>query len=183
MQAALEELGRGGYDGFRVDAVATNAGVNKTSIYRRWPNKLALVSAALRARPWVRAEPPDLGNVRDDLIASLDIITESFNAVQFRDSESLLRTSEPVPELQELVTSMRDEFFERQAVIIERGIARGELPADTDARFLLENVCSLLGTRTMRMRERVSRPYIARLVDLCLSGAVHGGANRSEVRH
>src|SRR5437763_1966550 len=45
LDAALVELARSGYAGFRMDAVASSAAVNKTTIYRRWPSREALVAA------------------------------------------------------------------------------------------------------------------------------------------
>src|SRR3954468_5657962 len=45
LDAAIVELARSGYHGFRMDVVAARAAVNKTTIYRRWPNRAALVTA------------------------------------------------------------------------------------------------------------------------------------------
>ena len=180
LQAALDELVRGGYDGFRVDSVAANAGVNKTSIYRRWPNKFALVSAALRTRPSLNVDTPNLGSLRADLIAMLEIVIDATNAVQYRDSDTLLRTAEPQPELIALMTDIREEFFARQMLLIDRAIERGELAKNTDGRFLLESLCSLLYNRLVRQRERVPLPEIERLVDLMLTGALNGGSAKAD---
>ena len=46
--ATAEELTRVGYAAFRVEDVAARSGVNKTTIYRRWPTKPELVTAAVR---------------------------------------------------------------------------------------------------------------------------------------
>ena len=45
LTATAEELGRSGYAALRIEDVAERAGVNKTTIYRRWPTKAALVKA------------------------------------------------------------------------------------------------------------------------------------------
>ncbi len=44
--AALEVLGRRGYAAFTIEAVAEAARVGKTTIYRQWPTKLALIADA-----------------------------------------------------------------------------------------------------------------------------------------
>lgn len=47
LTAALESMARDGYAGMSVDAVAEAAGVTKPTIYRRWPSKEDLATAAL----------------------------------------------------------------------------------------------------------------------------------------
>lgn len=47
LEHALVELSREGLDGLSIDRIARAAAVNKTTIYRRWPTREALVAAAL----------------------------------------------------------------------------------------------------------------------------------------
>ncbi len=46
LRAALTELGRGGFRLLTIDAIAARAGVGKMTVYRRWPNKAAVVMDA-----------------------------------------------------------------------------------------------------------------------------------------
>ena len=48
LEAALEELGDVGYGALTIESVAARAGVGKSTIYRHWPGKLALVEDAFR---------------------------------------------------------------------------------------------------------------------------------------
>ncbi len=52
---ALEMLTAKGYRELTVDAVAERAGVAKTTVYRRWPSKGALVAAAIAPMPHAAA--------------------------------------------------------------------------------------------------------------------------------
>ena len=64
LDLALEELARVGYHRLSVPAVAARAGLNKTSVYRRWPTKGALVGAALAGALGHDAPLPDTGALR-----------------------------------------------------------------------------------------------------------------------
>lgn len=47
MTAALDQLEQSGYERLSMEQVAKRAGVGKAALYRRWPNKLAMVIDAL----------------------------------------------------------------------------------------------------------------------------------------
>src|SRR6185295_9553640 len=70
LDAAILELARSGHAGFRMEAVASRAEVNKTTIYRRWPSRAALVTAVVeRMRTPLRESPlPDTGQLEGDLL-------------------------------------------------------------------------------------------------------------------
>ena len=55
-----------GYASLRVEDVAARAGVNKTTIYRRWPAKSDLVIAALDALRDQTQIDPDTGSLREE---------------------------------------------------------------------------------------------------------------------
>ena len=70
LAAAWDQLLEGGYANFTIDAVASKAGTSRSVLYRRWPDRDALITATIdfgfrSARP----EPPDTGSLRDDAIA------------------------------------------------------------------------------------------------------------------
>jgi TetR/AcrR family transcriptional regulator, regulator of autoinduction and epiphytic fitness len=46
LRAAVEELAEAGYGSFTIESVAARAGVGKSTIYRHWPEKLALIADA-----------------------------------------------------------------------------------------------------------------------------------------
>ncbi|HWL87667.1 MAG TPA: helix-turn-helix domain-containing protein, partial [Polyangiaceae bacterium] len=70
LENTVEEFGRSGYSGLRVEEIAARSGVNKTTIYRRWPTKDDLVVAAIQwISPYKR--PPNTGSLRTDLLGML----------------------------------------------------------------------------------------------------------------
>lgn len=78
LDAAWAQLVSGGYGAFTFDAVAERAGTSKPVIYRRWPNREALVVAAVQHFFTRSSLPvPDTGTLRGDLIALLTQTNES----------------------------------------------------------------------------------------------------------
>src|SRR5882672_8326758 len=71
LSATLELFAEHGYAGLSVEAVALHAGVNKTTIYRRWPTKVDLLGAALFSLRDEEPEPPNTGSLREDLFTVL----------------------------------------------------------------------------------------------------------------
>ena len=62
-------------DAMSIEAVAARAGVGKATIYRRWPNKEALIVDAVTS---IKGAVPPVGgeSVRDDLVTLLDRVSQ-----------------------------------------------------------------------------------------------------------
>lgn len=77
LDAAWEQLQSEGYAAFTIDAVARAVGTSRAVIYRRWPNRAALVLAAVRAHTGtVVGHTPDTGNLEGDVLALLRELSE-----------------------------------------------------------------------------------------------------------
>src|SRR5579859_3320864 len=76
LQAAVEELAEVGYGRVRMESVAARAGVAKSTLYRHWPDKLALIADAFET--FHEQMVPDLGElpVRDALTLLLRHVAE-----------------------------------------------------------------------------------------------------------
>lgn len=69
LDETMRALEREGLAGVRVESVAAAAGVNKTSVYRRWPTREALVGAAIARAMERLTAPPETGSLEGDLRA------------------------------------------------------------------------------------------------------------------
>src|SRR3712207_1543584 len=67
LSATIDALVDVGYDGLSVEDVARRAGVHKTTVYRRWPTRAALVAEATRERSQQVIPVPDTGTLAGDL--------------------------------------------------------------------------------------------------------------------
>ena len=71
LKATVELFAEEGFDGMSIEAVANQAGVGKTAIYRRWSSKEALVLDALKVLRVEVPNPLDTENFREDATALL----------------------------------------------------------------------------------------------------------------
>jgi TetR/AcrR family transcriptional regulator of autoinduction and epiphytic fitness len=131
--AAVEELADAGYGGVTIESIAARAGVGKATIYRHWPDKLALIADAFETfhEQWV----PDLGEqqVRDAIATLLRHVAEVVVDSTFsRCIPALIEGAERDPRVREF--HHRYSADRRQAIIdlIIRGIRAGEIPSTTD---------------------------------------------------
>ena len=69
LRATIAEINQHGYADLSIERVAERARASKASVYRRWPNKGALVLAAVYDQLPDTAAAPDTGSLRGDLLA------------------------------------------------------------------------------------------------------------------
>ena len=177
LRAAVEELGTVGYTALRVEDVAARSGVNKTSIYRRWPGKVDLVVAALlnHARS---TESPDTGSLREDLLEIGRHMARKMETPLGRGLIRMMQMERGQPELDAVIRTLRSENICTRAAIIERGITRGELPADIDPTLLAEMVGAPISSRLLHTGVPVDERFIEAVVDMVLAGARAGAFRR-----
>jgi AcrR family transcriptional regulator len=72
--ATMAELARVGFPGLTIEGVAKAANVNRTTIYRRWPSKGALLRAVLEPGLERFDHDPDTGSLDGDLLALMLMI-------------------------------------------------------------------------------------------------------------
>lgn len=124
-----------GYDATTVDDIASEAGVSKGSIYRRWPTKGVLVYDACLASTDELPKVIDTGDLRADLFAVAMLMTTSVRSRKRHDLFSqIVADATRDSNLMEL---LRTRFFApRSDAIVARvqlAIDRGEVRADLNA--------------------------------------------------
>jgi AcrR family transcriptional regulator len=169
LRATAEELARVGYAALRMEDVARAAGVNKTTVYRRWPTKMQLVTEALKRERERSIVVPDTGAVREDLRIMLHAFAEQGRTPLARAWLSELGNAE----VRAIMRGFRHHFEAQWAAVIARGMARGELPANTSPLFLLEIVVAPVTTRLVRGEESPTDDFCAQVIDLVLAGVRH----------
>jgi AcrR family transcriptional regulator len=167
LAATFELLAVVGYERLTMDAVAEHARASKSTIYRRWPNKAALVVAAFAA-----IDPPptttelDTGSLRGDLLALLRAVRQRFTGSNLSRLSSLMFAMQADPEL---ATELRAYFLPVSAqlthALLNRAGARGEVPMSADPGPLRDLVVGLFLTRVLVTGEAVDDTYLTQVVD------------------
>jgi AcrR family transcriptional regulator len=169
LAATGQELSRVGYGAMRVDDVATRSGVNKTTIYRRWPTKSELVVAAMREIMSLPTEL-DTGSVRGDLRASLLEVLTFAESPMNRGLVRTMQIERADPEVEAITRALRQEHRARRIEMVKRGIARGELPESTDADLVVDLVSAPVMSRALNFGETVTPSYVDAVLDVVLAG-------------
>jgi AcrR family transcriptional regulator len=124
-----------GYDRLTMDAVAREAGVARTTVYRRYRDKADLVSAAIETlRAPVKRSAS--GDVRRDLIAHLESVRRNYGV----SLAGALLMEEPYnPRLLELFRA-RMVIPQRRLVAetIQEGVEHAQIRADVDTERVLD---------------------------------------------
>jgi AcrR family transcriptional regulator len=136
MTAAMALLAEIGYARLTMDQVAARARVGKASLYLRWPNKVALVAEALQHHSAVAPDVPDTGSLREDMRTFLRALLRSKTAAQ----RAVAAVTGEIASNPELAKAWRQgvagTLLACARTIVERAIARGELPVASDVDLL-----------------------------------------------
>lgn len=167
--AAVEELVRTGFSGLSMEAVADRAKVNKTTVYRRWPTRGALVRAAILASTRRVFEHTDTGHLRSDLLELLRGVRRSLDSALGRGVTVALMAEDP--RIRQLAKSVRKEGANASHEVLKRAVARGELPASVNRQLILDLLFGPLEQKLVIEGESVDDAWCETLVDFVLAGA------------
>jgi AcrR family transcriptional regulator len=138
----------GGFPELSIEAIAADANVGKTTVYRWWPTKAALVADAFSASAEEELQFPNTGSVQRDMNLQMRGLIRIFRSERGKVVAALLAGGQSDPEL---IEAYRDRFLwprRRQAYqTLQRGVDRGELPAGCNFDLILD---SLYGPILMR---------------------------------
>jgi AcrR family transcriptional regulator len=171
LSATLSELAKRGYAGLSFEAVATRAGVHKTTVYRRWPERPALVLDALLELSERTVPLPDSGSLQADLLALAEAIAANLSAPEVAAVLRALIAARHEPAIAAAVDRYWRARFDLVAEVVRRGVARGELPADVSADLLIEALIGPLYLRALVTGEALDEEFVSGVVGLVLAGA------------
>ncbi|WP_106402135.1 TetR/AcrR family transcriptional regulator [Actinocorallia populi] len=149
-QATLELLAEHGYERLTVEGVAERAGVNKTTIYRWWPSKAALLGAALTHGAPLDLAAPDTGSLRGDLTELVRVLVRLLTTPPASGvAVAAFGAAAGNPELAEYTRGFFADRLARERPVFERAVARGELSPDADPMLLTDLLAGAVWVRAV----------------------------------
>lgn len=164
----LDELASAGLEGLSVERIAKASGVNKTSIYRRYPTRDALVIAALeRVHDDLSADVADTGSLRGDLRALAGRVGAFLESERGR---ALARAIFAAPASADVGLAARAQLAAQAAVpvqaLIARALGRGEWREGVDPGVLLAALVGGLLHRVLLEQQPIDDAFLSALVDV-----------------
>ncbi|WP_117213574.1 TetR/AcrR family transcriptional regulator [Allorhizocola rhizosphaerae] len=173
LEATLDLLSEGvTVDAISIESVAGRAGVGKATIYRRWPNKQALLADAVMALKGPPQQP--VGDTFRERVLSLmsragwgndERATRIFPCLM----PEVMRSEAAYQLWQRVVTEPRREVMRQ---LLRRGIAEGELRADLDVEVAASVLTGpVVLNRVLRWNPNLDEDTLPeQVVDMVLAG-------------
>jgi AcrR family transcriptional regulator len=164
LTSAFDLLGESGVSGFTIDEVARRSGVAKTTIYRHWPAREALV---LEAASLISAavEVPDTGSVQGDVTVILNNLGGLLGTARWSSVvPSIVDVAERDPQFAAVHGRIQRGHASPLREVLVRAAGRGELPATTDPAHVISALIGPLYYRRWFSREPIDERFVARLV-------------------
>lgn len=165
LEATIEELALSGYAGLTLERVAARAGVNRTTIFRRWPTKPELVRAALQRATGALNFDWDTGSLRGDLKVLIERAGETMLAPGMLGFLQTMLGARDEPELLELAAQAEVSKLTAVMAFFVRAELRGELRPDLDKQLFLDGLMGLLTVKLVYHRQPVTPEFVERLLD------------------
>jgi AcrR family transcriptional regulator len=170
LAATDELLASVGYHGLTIEEVAARAGVGKTTVYRWWRSKGALVGEAL-ARHLTIGSVPSTGNARTDLLSVVRTTIQNYSGtVAGLVLPTLAADLAHDPEAWNQLVA--DFLAPRRAVaktVLRQAIDSGALPPDTDIDLVIDIWGGTVFYRVLLTEGAVDDSLAQQLVDMTLA--------------
>lgn len=165
---AYRLLTEGGIGGVSIDKIARRSGVAKTTVYRHWPSRGALLLDAC-SRLGGAGEAPDTGTLGGDLTVLLHGLAAALASPGWPTVlPSIIDAAERDPEIAAVHAALHATMTTPIHQTIQRGLVRGELPADRDVATVVAAVTGPLFYRRWFSREPIDDAFVTAVVQAAL---------------
>jgi AcrR family transcriptional regulator len=171
LQATIKLLQDTTVQRLSIEAIAKEAGVGKTTIYRWWPSKAAVVIDAFMEHHLVNTPIPQDVPVRDALVTHLRSLIRQYRGPTGRLVAQIIAESQyDAQTLDDFRTRFWDGRREAVTALVKRGIESGEIRDDVDAELVTEMIYSPVYLRLLFGHRALSEKYADQAVTLAFQG-------------
>jgi AcrR family transcriptional regulator len=159
----------GGFPELSIEAIAADANVGKTTVYRWWPTKAALVADAFSTSASEELRFPNTGSVQKDMSLQMRRLIRILHSKRGKVVAALIAGGQSDPEL---IEAFRERFLwprRKQAYqTLQRGIDRGELPAAGDLDLILDSLYGPIYLRFLIRHDKLNESFADEICGLVL---------------
>jgi AcrR family transcriptional regulator len=161
-----------GYHRLTIEGIAAEAGVAKTTIYRRYAHKAQLVLAArVQLAHDAPVTLPDTGSFRDDLLEVAKLIRAEISPSSPSSvGAALVGEASGDVAFAEGLRAFADQRFAQGRPVYDRAVARGELRPDADWRVISELLVGWIFHASVVSRREPDDATLEHAVDLLVEG-------------
>jgi TetR/AcrR family transcriptional regulator, regulator of autoinduction and epiphytic fitness len=181
LHAALQELGEVGHGTFTIESVAARAGVGKSTIYRHWPDKIALIADAFEASHQHAAPAINGLGARDALERLLRHVAQVLtDPVLGAPIPALIEGAERDQQLREF--RHRYSELRRQSLtrLISQGVADGEFDAPTDPELAVQVLLGPIFYQRLLTSQPFDPARVGELITMALGSAPRQRSQQNE---
>jgi AcrR family transcriptional regulator len=171
MDAALSLVEEGGYPAATIEEIAARSGVAKTTIYRWWPSRPALIVDLLLQIAAVAAPPPAGPDAMRALRTELSRIAKSVAALPGRLLVSLASEGQNDPEVR--IALKKGLFQPRRkatAKVVRQAQASGALRGDVPPDVIIDLLYGPIFYRRLLRQEPATDAFVRQVFENAMAG-------------
>jgi len=169
LEAAVDELADVGYGGVTIESVAARAGVGKSTIYRHWPDKLALIADAFETFHVQMVPDVEDRSARESVETLLGHVAEVvLDSTWSRCIPALIEGAERDGRVREFHHGYSAERRHELTDVIARGIERGEFREGLDPELATIALLGVIFYRRLMTGEPLQPGGAGEVVELIL---------------
>jgi AcrR family transcriptional regulator len=171
LTTTLDLLTETGLDELTIDDISRRSGVAKTTIYRHWPNRFALVIDACSRMTDGEQAPPDTGSLEGDVRAILTNIAELLGTARWSSIvPSIVDVAEHDPAFADIHGTIQRGHAAPLRAALDRAAHRGDIPSTGDRDAIAAALLGPLFYRRWFSREPIDTKFLEMIIRSTVDG-------------
>jgi AcrR family transcriptional regulator len=171
LTTTLDLLMETGLADLTIDDISRRSGVAKTTIYRHWPNRSAIVIDACSRMTDHQDAPPDTGTLDGDLRAILTGIAGLLRTARWSSIlPSIVDAAEHDPQFASIHSTIQRGHAAPLRAALDQAALRGEIPPAADRNAIAAALLGPLYYRRWFSREQIDAEFVDMLIRNAIAG-------------